>query len=53
MRQVDRQMKTASRRLKKQRNGGKEIKKAYPVMQVSVYDAEEHETKDCGVGVGR
>jgi len=24
---------------------GKEIKKAHPLVQVSVYDAEEHETK--------
>jgi hypothetical protein len=43
--QVDRQMKASFATLEDAERRGKEIKKAHPVVQVSVYDAEEHETK--------
>lgn len=43
--QVDRQMKGSFATFEEADKLGKEIKKAHPVVQVSVYDAEEHETK--------
>jgi hypothetical protein len=43
--QVDRQMKASFATFEEAEKRGKEIKKAHPVVQVSVYDAEEHETK--------
>ena len=43
--QVDRQMKASFATFGEAEKRGKEIKKAHPVVQVSVYDAEEHETK--------
>ena len=43
--QVDRQMKASFATFEEAEKRGREIKKAHPVVQVSVYDAEEHETK--------
>src|SRR5436853_7873248 len=43
--QVDRQMKASFATFEEAETQGKKIKKAHPVVQVSVYDAEEHETK--------
>ena len=39
--QVDRQTKAAFANLSDAEKAGKEIKKAHPVVQVSIYDAEE------------
>jgi hypothetical protein len=43
--QVDREMKASFATFQEADKRGKEIKKAHPVVQVSVYDAEKHETK--------
>jgi hypothetical protein len=43
--QVDRQMKASFGTFEEAETRGKAIKKAHPVVQVSVYDAEEHQTK--------
>jgi hypothetical protein len=39
--QVDRQTKAAFANLSDAEKAGKEIKKAHPIVQVSIYDAEE------------
>jgi hypothetical protein len=43
--QVDRQMKESFETFEAAQARGRVIKKMHPVVQVSVYDAEEHETK--------
>ena len=43
--EIDRQMKASFASFEEAEKAGKAIKKAYPVVQVSVYDAEEHQQK--------
>ena len=43
--QVDRQMKASFTTFEEAEKRGKAIKKSHPVVQVTVYDIDEHETK--------
>ena len=40
--EIDRQMKVSFASFEEAEKAGKAIKKAYPIVQVSVYDADEH-----------
>jgi hypothetical protein len=46
--QVDRQIKASYSTMAEAETAGKAIKKAFPVVQVAVYDAQEHEQKILG-----
>jgi hypothetical protein len=46
--QVDRQTKASFGSMEDAEKAGKAIKKAHPIVQVSIYDAEEHQQKILG-----